>query len=324
MVQTSLSSISKKIRAITSKTPALTEAQKEQFLKYGFVKLSKCFSKADADKWTEGVWTRLGYTSEPSTWKEERPRLPDVKSIPASKFAPKAWAAICELLGGEDRISDDWTRTWRDGFIVNCGKPEYRPEDELDFRKLDNWHTDGDFFVHFLDSPEQALLVIPLFTEIIPKGGGTVLCSDGIGIFAKHMYDHPEGVMPSMKPLSMPEEEEFSRHELLIEPSLARDEAFHEATGEVGDVFLLHPLMLHSASKNLLRRPRIITNPPVSLKEPFNLSRPDRKYSLVEKKTLLELGKLETGLGDWKITGKRRTFVPERVKVEEREGKSSV
>jgi len=313
------SSISKKIKSMTSKTPALTEEQKEHFLKYGYVKLSKCFSRDDAAKWTEGVWTRLGYTSDPSTWKEERPRLPDEKSIPASKFAPKAWAAICELLGGEYRISDDWTRNWRDGFIVNCGKPEYKPDDELDFHTLDNWHTDGDFFIHYLDSPEQALLVIPLFTDIAPKGGGTVLCSDGIGVFAKHMYNHPQGVLPSMKPVDMSEEEEFNRHELLVKPSLARDEAFHEATGEVGDVFLLHPLMLHSASRNLLRTPRIITNPPVSLKEPFKLNRADGKYSLVEKKTLMELGKLGTGLGEWRITGERRNIIPERVKAEQRE-----
>lgn len=49
--------------------------------------------------------------------------------------------------------------------------------------------------------------------------------------------------------------------------------------------------MLHSASKNHLRLPRIITNPPVSLNEPFNFNRenPD-DFSLVEKKTLKELG----------------------------------
>lgn len=101
-------SLSKKIKSMTSKTPpALTEAQKEHFLKYGFVKLPQCFSREDAAKWTEGVWERFGYTSDPSTWVEERPRLPDDKSIPASVFAPKAWLAICELLGGEERISDD-------------------------------------------------------------------------------------------------------------------------------------------------------------------------------------------------------------------------
>jgi hypothetical protein len=63
-----------------------------------------------------------------------------------------------------------------DGFIPNFGKPEYNPDDDLDYRSLDNWHNDGDWFTHFLDSPEQALLVIPLFSDIKPKGGGTVIC----------------------------------------------------------------------------------------------------------------------------------------------------
>lgn len=30
----------------------------------------------------------------------------------------------------------------------------------------------------------------------------------------------------------------------------AADESFHEMTGKKGDVILMHPLMLHSASKN--------------------------------------------------------------------------
>lgn len=49
--------------------------------------------------------------------------------------------------------------------------------------------------------------------------------------------------------------------------------------------------MLHSASRNHTRAPRIITNPPVSLKEPFNFNRENPEdYSIVEKKTLKELG----------------------------------
>lgn len=52
---------------------------------------------------------------------------------------------------------------------------------------LDNWHNDGDFFVHFLDSPEQALLVIPLWSDIEHKGGGTAVCSDGIKYIAQHL-----------------------------------------------------------------------------------------------------------------------------------------
>ena len=58
---------------------------------------------------------------------------------------------------------------WGDGFIVNLGKPEYKADDELDLRRdMWGWHNDGDFFVHFLDSPQQALLVIPLWSDIVP------------------------------------------------------------------------------------------------------------------------------------------------------------
>lgn len=38
-----------------------------------------------------------------------------------------------------------------------------------------------------MDSPEQALLVIPLWSDIEPKGGGTALACDGIKWIAKYM-----------------------------------------------------------------------------------------------------------------------------------------
>ena len=90
---------------------------------------------------------------------------------------------------------------------------------------------------------------------------------------------------------------------------------FVEVTGEVGDVVLLHPLMLHSASKNHLRVPRVITNPPVALKEPFNFNRENPEdYSLVEKKTLKALG---VDRLDFRITSQRRQVVPERVRIQQ-------
>ena len=91
---------------------------------------------------------------------------------------------------------------------------------------------------------------------------------------------------------------------------------FHEMTGKAGDVILMHPLMLHSVSVNSLRKPRIITNPPVQLKEPFNFNCKDRAhYSLVEKKTLRDLGK--DRLRWWKIKGGREFVVPDRLKTQE-------
>lgn len=59
----------------------------------------------------------------------------------------KAWAAIKDLLGGEERIDSD-SSSWGDSFIVNLGTPELEGNnDPLDPKKLTNWHVDGDFFV---------------------------------------------------------------------------------------------------------------------------------------------------------------------------------
>jgi hypothetical protein len=64
------------------------------------------------------------------------------------------------------------------------GSPFWAAADSKD---LWGWHNDGDFFVHFLDSREQALLVIPLWSDIVPKGGGTVINTDGTRYIAKHL-----------------------------------------------------------------------------------------------------------------------------------------
>jgi len=77
----------------------------------------------------------------------------------------------------------------------------------------------------------------------------------------------------------------------------------------------MHPLMLHSASRNSLRRLQVITNPAVSMNEPFNFDREDpNEYSLVELKTLKELGVDQ--LKGWKITAPRETVVPERLRLQ--------
>lgn len=231
----------------------------------------------------------------------------------------QAWEAIKDLLGGEERI-DEASSTWGDSFIVNLGAAQYEGDVRIDPRDLDNWHVDGDFFVHFLDSPEQALLVIPLFSDIKHRGGGTYISPDGIDLVAPYLAAHPEGCLPTglsftpststfENPKDHPQHLDFLKE-------VKGCTRFEEMTGEIGDVVLLHPLMLHTASKNHLREARIITNPPVSLKEPFNFNRenPD-EFSLVELKTLKALG---VDRFDFKTTAERRRVVPRRVALQQK------
>ncbi|KAF1920458.1 hypothetical protein BDU57DRAFT_508789 [Ampelomyces quisqualis] len=241
--------------------------------------------------------------------------MPFFNEFSVASFAPKAWGGICGLLGGCSRV-DSNASTWKDGFIVNLGTPQGHHK-VIKPQHLRGWHVDGDFFVHYLDSPEQGLLVIPLWSDIAAGGGGTYICPLAIEAVAKWLHDHPEGVSPRMTPRA--QNPGFVQEEgLKWFNDLAAtfpDEAFVEATGVVGDVYLLHPLMLHSASNNQLRSVRVITNPPVSVKEPFVFDREDGQYSAVERKTLAALGKER--LEGWRIAAERQKIVPERVRIQE-------
>ncbi|KAJ5558214.1 hypothetical protein N7535_008429 [Penicillium sp. DV-2018c] len=289
----------------------LSQEQIDHFMRYGYIVLSDCFSREKATEWAGDVWERLGMSpTDKSTWTAEWTHMERTKSEPVKTFAPKAWAAMCELLGGEDRIASE-SAVWNDSLIVNLGTPESegtwpRPAD------LQGWHVDGDFFMHFLDSPEQALLVIPLFTDIQEGAGGTMICPDAASHVAQHLYNHPQGVTPYMVPADQ-QRGEIQKDLAFFGNIVKNCTEFREMTGKVGDVVLLHPLMLHSKTVNSLRHLRVITNPPVALKEPFQFDRSDpSEFSIVEKKTLAMLGK--DRLPGWKITGKRESVVPDRVK----------
>jgi len=227
--------------------------------------------------------------------------MPRHRQIPTKDFTPAAWGAMCELLGGEDRVDTlpIVSYTSGDGLICNFGS-EYWETHDIHPRDFDNWHVDGDWFTHYLDSPEQGLVVVQLFNDIIPRAGATWIVEDGLKYACKWLYDRPQG-----------EDGIFLRDK---ETNVAVDEIrackdFVELTGNTGDVILCHPFMPHSASKNHLRVPRFITNPPVTLKEPFNYNRSNPEdYSLVELKTLQCLG--VSSLPDWKITTERKRYTP--------------
>ena len=160
---------------------------------------------------------------------------------------------------------------------------------------MPGWHKDGDWFRNFLDSPEQGLLTIVVWSDIQPQSGGTFVAADSIGPVARYLHERPEGCHPG--------EMQFGR---LIPACQDLD----EATGEVGDVFFLHPFMLHAASSNPSGRARFITNPPVSLREPICFLRPDGDYSLVEHGVLRALGADSI---DFHITAERQRVIPERI-----------
>jgi hypothetical protein len=207
---------------------------------------------------------------------------------PIRDISPKAWSALLDVVGGEDRLQDERlylpnsghftyidSFKWSDSFIVNFHRGADEPWQEPG-PQLRGWHKDGSYFRHFIDSPEQALLTIVAWTDMRHQGGATLIAPDSVRVVARFLHEHPEGVPPK----------DFNYPALL-----SQCQRFIELTAEAGDFVILHPFMLHASSNNVLRRPRFMSNPPILLKEPMNLNRANPEdFSLLERATLHYLG----------------------------------
>jgi hypothetical protein len=275
-------------------TQPLTDDEVDQFVRQGFVVVKGCFDPASAREWIDRAWVRFGVDRDaPDQWVEKRIQLSTLESVDAYDFAPTAWAAAVQLLGGEDRVDLPWR--WGDGFIANLGVGDDRPW-QPPSAEVTGWHKDGDFFRHFLDSPEQGLLTIVLWTDMHHRGGGTFIAADSVPVVAQHLAEHPEGLLST----------EFDFQALA-----GRCTDFRELTGDAGDVVLMHPFMLHATSQNVIRHGRLITNPPVTLREPLQLDRADPgEHSPVERGVLHGLG---VERFEVRRTGERELVVPQRV-----------
>jgi hypothetical protein len=277
----------------------LSAEQVDSFVEHGYVRIAECFTRADAQPWLDEAWVRLGYErDDPSTWAEQRVHMPSLRHVEVADFAPKVWGAACQLLGGEDRIEQPYT--WGDGFIANLGLGADRPWEPPSAASPD-WHKDGDFFRHFLDSPEQGLLTIVLWSDIEERGGGTFIAPDSVAPVARLLERRREGVLP----------DDFPYDELIAQCS-----TFVETTGRLGDVVLMHPYMLHASSQNHRGTARFITNPPIALREPMRFDRDDpAEHSPVERAVLRALGVERL---DYRPAAPREDVVPERVLRQER------
>ncbi|MBE7463424.1 MAG: hypothetical protein HS116_07960 [Planctomycetes bacterium] len=249
----------------------LSDAEIEHFITYGFVHLKACFPRSEGQALVASAFERMQIDPhDPRTWKESKPKCEATTVLDASEFAPKAYGAICDLVGGEERLQRPVM--WNDGFIVNLNwkADRWAPPSPAS----EGWHIDGGFFRHFLDSPEQAVLTLVIWSDIGPRMGGTFFAPDSIAPVSRYLSAHPEGIdthMPS--------------HELIRECT-----DFREATGEVGDVILLHPFMLHSPAPNPSGVARVISNPVEHLVAPMCFDRPDAAdYSPTERAVLRAL-----------------------------------
>jgi hypothetical protein len=278
----------------------LSTGQIQHFIERGYVVVPGCFSRALAEEMTDRAYARLGYDKhDRSTWKASRVHMSLDRTEDLRTFAPRAYQACADLVGGAERIRDPMN-IFVEGFIVNFNDGADRPWEPPSSR-VPGWHKDGNWFLHFLDSPEQGLLMIFLYSDIEHQGGGTFIAPDSVGVVSRWLARHREGVDPHAFPCA----------ELI-----GQCQQFEEMTGRAGDVILMHPYMLHAISQNHSQRVRFITNPALSLKEPMNFNRENpADFSPVELGVLRGLG---VDRLDFRPTAERRRIVSDQQKMQDK------
>ncbi len=248
----------------------LHHEQVESFLRRGFCVVEQAFTGAQAEAVRDCVWAHMEskrgiLRHDPSTWPdvydiEEHLREPVVLDC----FTDRLATAIEELLGQGRWAGERRWGFWPVNFSVGASEP-YRIPDL-------GWHIDGNWFRHTLDSPHQGLLVVGLFSDIEPRGGGTIIAQGSHRQTARVLAQHPEGLT----------------HQQLFDLVLTEPLGdFLELTGRAGDVVLGHPFLFHTRGFNHLGQPRFISNTEASLKEPLKFDRANAaEYSVLERSIL--------------------------------------
>jgi hypothetical protein len=273
---------------------ALTADEIEHFITRGYVILRDCFTREAAASWVSAANRRIsddplrwirGYASsdasrdltrfdarDPATWTWPRMDVDGDHRVPIEEFAPKAWRAMCDLLGGEARIK---TKQWSNYFAVNCcdqHEVPWKPPPP----DAPSWHFDDPSTRTRFSTYTHGLISLAYFSDVAPRAGGTFLAPASVGHVARKIAASPEGV---------------DLRDRASGPAIVtRCEETLELTGEVGTVTLCHPLMAHSCSANPSGKVRYLGNTVIDLREPINLERRDpAAHSPIERSILRAL-----------------------------------
>jgi len=247
-----------------------TPQQREEFDRVGIVRVPGAIASRDAAKMCDRVWDTLGrrfkiHRDNPNTWGARR--VAGFHDLPKSEnFEQIGSAAVCEAL--DNLLGDgNWQRPERWGSLL-VTFPESSERWNVPHK---SWHLDFP-----APSRLQELFAVRLFVclaKLRPTGGGTLFLA-GSHLLVQDLADKEpteklrsaearEGLIrnyPWVKGLcsfdaSVDRVQQFVKDGAAIGDVKVR---VIEMTGETGDVFMTHPLMLHAGSTNCATDPRLV------------------------------------------------------------------
>jgi hypothetical protein len=251
----------------------LSDADRDQFVRDGFVKLENAFPSETAAEARAILCHAAGVDPDDrTTWNRPVIRLGDFAQEPFRQAANTAMlhAAFDELVG----VGRWVPRESLGGFPIRFPHPD-DPGDT-------GWHVDASFppdqtaasGSYFdwrvnLRSKGRAMLMLFLFSDVGEEDAPTRIR------LGSHLR-----VPPLLAPAG---EDGLAMMEISLAAARAT-EGLPEttATGTAGTVYLCHPFLVHAAQPHHGTKPRFLAQPPLYPKVSFELTRSDGDYSLVE------------------------------------------
>lgn len=254
----------------------MSDAQRKQFVRDGFVKLEDVFPRETAAEAREILWHAVGFNPDDGrTWTRPVVRLGDFAQKPFRQAVNNELlhAAFDEIVG----VGRWVPRASLGGFVVRFP----HPDDPADT----GWHLDASFPSNRADEPPpgslfewrinvrsqgRALLMLFLFSDVGEKDAPTRIRVGSHLRVPRLLAPAGEDGM-SMLEISRLAETETSGMEETT------------ATGPAGTVYLCHPFLVHAGQPHCGLTPRFLAQPPLLLSGSLELTRGDGKYSLVEQ-----------------------------------------
>jgi hypothetical protein len=233
-----------------------SDAEHEQFIEDGLVVLRRGFDREVAAEGRAFLWREIGVSPDPATWKTNIVHVQkNFMGPPFDRiFNPRLREAFDELMGAGRGILHETFGWW----------PVLFPG----FPGPGGWHVDG-YFQHHLDSPEQGMVTLYLFSNIGPGDGGTPVVRGSHRAVARLLAEaEPAGLSAAELAAKLPEPD--STQIVFVE-------------GEAGDVAMLHPFSIHGFGPNTGQNVRFACNPQYPLRERMLFDRADGNYSPVEE-----------------------------------------
>jgi hypothetical protein len=257
----------------TEREPArsLSDAQIQQFIQDGFVRIDRAFPRELADEGRAILWRDTGCDpDDPTTWTKPVVRLGYYEQEPFKKAAntPLLHAAFDQLVGkGRWRPRPNLGSfpvrfPSRDdpgdaGWHVDVSFPgeSGNPDEQKDFSA---WRVN-------VTSRDRALLMLFLFSDV-----GELDAPTRIRV-GSHL---------DMARFLEPAGDAGMSHLVLDQMGAWRPQAL--AIGEAGTVYLCHPFLVHAAQMHRGFVPRFMAQPTLHPAEPLQLERANGDYSPVE------------------------------------------